>query len=224
MSFLNDILNFFYDDIRKTSFLSNKYVHIVFISIIMGLASMGAYMGYTKYRVYKNQEAQKILAVCLEEYARAVSGAVELWPTVEMSCQLGYEQHSNADIAPYFLAIQVEALLHQGKKDAVQPLLDTMMQQMNTSSPLYYLYQTQKALIELDAHDAAIVKKGLDSLHMLAEDKKNNNRDIALYYMGLYYWAKNQIADAQTEWTELVAQFPTSPWVSVVSTKLQQIA
>jgi hypothetical protein len=181
-------------------------------------------VGYSKYRVYKNQEAQKILSVCLEEYARAMNGAIDSWPTVEMSCQLGYEQHKNADVAPYFLALHVEALLHQGKKDAVQPLLEAMIQRISPSSPLYHLYKTKKALIELDAEDVQIAKQGLEELRAMAQDKKNSNRDLALYYLGLYYWTHNQAADAQVEWKELAAQYPSSPWAQVVSAQLQQMA
>jgi len=173
--------------------------------------------------LYRNQEAQKILSVCLEEYVRAINGSEELWPTVEMNCQLGYEQNSSSDLAPYFLAIKVEALLHQGKKEAVQPLLDTMMNGFSASSPLYHLYQTQKALIELDSDDANNVKKGLETIKSLAENKQNNNRDLALYYLGLYHWAHDQITEAQEPWQELVQQFPTSPWAKPVSIKLLQV-
>lgn len=223
MSF-NDVIKAVYNDVSDSSLFSNRYVQLMIISVVIGLASASAYVGYSKYRIYKNQEAQKILSVCLEEYARAMNGSIESWPTVEMSSQLGYEQHKNADIAPYFLALQVEALLHQGKKDEVQPLLDAMLQRISSASPLYHFYKTQKALIQMDADDAHIAKQGLDELRVMAQDNKNANRDVALYYVGLYYWTHNQIADAQAEWKELAAQYPTSPWTHVVSVQLQQMA
>ena len=223
MATIQDFFKAIRADLKSTSFFSNRYVQMVMIAVLLAVTSGGLYFGYTSYRSYRNKEAQKILSVCLEEYSRAINGATELWPTVEMNCQLGYEQNSSSDLAPYFLAIKVEALVHQGKKEAVQPLLDTMMNGLSVSSPLYHLYQTQKALIELDSDDANNAKKGLETIKSLAENKQNNSRDIALYYLGLYYWTHDQIADAREPWQELVQQFPMSPWTKPVSVKLLQV-
>lgn len=223
MATIFDMFHAFRSDIKENSFLGNAYVRIVLGLLLVGAASWGVYFGYMAYRSYRNQEAQKVLSICLEEYTKALSGANELWPSVEMSCQLGYEQNRSSDLAPYFLAVKAEALLHQGKKSDVQEVLDTMMQSLPTSSPLHYAYATQKALIEMDADDPMVAQKGLDSLKVLADTKSNHNRDLALYYLGLYHWSHDQVEQAQDVWQELTKDFATSPWSQAVAYKLQQL-
>jgi len=220
MATMQDILDAMRSDIKNSSFFANRYVQMIMLAILLAVVSGGMYVGYTFYNSYRNQQAQQELSVCIEEYLRAVSGAGELWPTVEMNCQLGYEHNSSSDLAPYFVSLQVQALLHQNKQEDVPALLDTMMRKLSSSSPLYHLYKTQKALIELDLG----TENGLVSLQALAEDQKNTNRDIALYYLGLYYWSHDQVEQAQKPWKELVEQFAASPWSQSVAIKLQQVA
>jgi len=224
MATIQDLFKAIRADLKSTSFFGNRYVQIIMIVFLLAVTSGGMYFGYSAYRSYRNKKAQTILSACLEDYLHAVSGATELWSTVEMNCQLGYEQNKSSDLAPYFLAVKIEALLHQGKKTQVQSLLDTMINGFSASSPLYYLYQTQKALIELDLDDVDIAQKGLESLKSLAVNTQNKNRDVALYYLGLYYWSHDQIPQAQELWQELVKQFPASPWAKPVSIKLLQVA
>lgn len=220
---ITDILKSLYVDLMQGAFLKNRSVQIIILTMVLALFSGGVYFGYMSYRSYKNGEAQKILSVCLEEYVQAIHGSDELWSTLEMNCQLGYDQYKSSDFAPYFLAIKIEALLHQGKKDEVWPLLNNMLQSFSSSSALYSLYQTQKALIELDAADEDTVNKGLKALAALAEDVQNKNRDYALYYLGLYYWHQNRIDDARNAWQELIQNFSMSPWAKPVSVKLLQV-
>jgi len=223
MATVKDMFKVVGADLSALSLFNNRYIQTVLTVILLGLMSGGMYFGYSVYRLHKNKEAQKILSVCLEEYMRAMNGAVELWPTVEMNCQLGYDQHKGSSLAPYFLAVKIKALVYQGKHDEVQKLTDVMMRDFSPSSPLYHIYQIQEALIQIDSDDVSVMQKGLDTLKRLSEDKKSDNRDLALYYLGLYHWSHNQVADAQDLWQELVDQFATSPWAHQVSIKLKQI-
>lgn len=196
--------------------------------ILMVLASWWAYGSYS---VYREQQAQKTLASCIEQYEKAVTAGVGsiLWPTVELSCKSGYEQYSGSSLAPYFLAYQAEALIKQNKTEDAMTVMGTMTQAMSHSSPLYYLYAMKHALLQMDAADSAVRAAGLQTLTKLADDTDNKQRDEALYYVGLYNWHNNDLAQAKEAWQKL-AELPAmnndqaSPWASMVAGRLKLLA
>ena len=55
----------------------------------------------------------------------------------------------------------------------------------------------------MDASDQAFQQKGLQELVSLAREENNPYKDMALFYLGRYYWAKNQIDEAKKAWQEL---------------------
>lgn len=70
-------------------------------------------------------------------------------------------------------------------------------------------------------------KRGLEELIKLANEELNPNRDMALYYLGEYYWSQNEPQKARISWQYLqdVAQFgksPTpSPWFELVKSRIE---
>ncbi len=90
------------------------------------------------------------------------------------------------------------------------------------------LFVAKQALLLLDHHDEAMQKEGLQQLISLARDKKNPYYDVALFYLGRYYWTHNNVQDAQKVWQELVDNsvmekaYP-SPWVKEAKNALKQI-
>ena len=66
---------------------------------------------------------------------------------------------------------------------------------------------------------------GLKRLEELAADTKNEQRDEALYYVGLYNWQHNDTAKAKEAW-ETLANLPSknedqvSPWMQLVAERL----
>ena len=75
--------------------------------------------------------------------------------------------------------------------------------------------------------EAAKQAEGLEELRQLATDTTNKNNDSAQYYLGLYYWAHNDLTTAINTWKELVAsqaheRLAASPWASLAKEKLAQ--
>ena len=190
------------------------------------LILLGFWWGYSYFAKQKEKEAQKTLASCIELYDQAI-GASETsipWSTVETACKRAYDAHSNSNLAPYFLAYQAEALSKQNKNDEAIAIMTQMMHAMSKNSPLYYVYATKLALMQIDSADSAVHTQGLKQLEELALDINNQQRDEALYYVGLYYWHLNDMSKVKEVWQTL-AELPTSPedvspWMQLASERL----
>lgn len=190
-------------------------------------------LSFTAYKMHvhsREQAAQKTFSECLEEYYKMVGGAkVEQWQEIENAFAVGYERHKSASLAPYFLAFQAEALVQQKKQTEALVLMDKLLAALSHASPLYSNYATKRALMKLDLADQAQQKVGLEELTHLAHDKNNNAKDVALFYLGYYFWSNNDLVAAKKEWTELAAinskdsKYP-SVWAQMADMKLQQLA
>ena len=83
--------------------------------------------------------------------------------------------------------------------------------------------------VDFDQLFKEIRESGVSSLVQLARDTENKNNDIALFYLGKYYWEIGKFDDAKNTWQELVdgnwfEKSAPSPWVNEAKTKLQQLA
>ncbi len=196
-----------------------KYAKHVGISIGAVLALIGAFLAYRWYVQYREQAAQKAWAEQLVEYHRAVqSGLPQDWEHVAMQFKFAHERHSSANTAPYLLAFQAQAVAKQGKLTDAIDVQSQLLDDVSRKSPMYPLFKMQRALMMLDTDDETMQQKGLQELIEVAQDKHNKFNDMALYYLGRYYWAKDDVGEAQKIWQELVdshreEQIAPSPWV-----------
>lgn len=222
------ILSFF--DINPSP-TARRAIRALTIGAIVTLAITASLWGYSYYGAYRAKNAQKELASCIELYEKAASAGATaaLWPSVEMACKLGYERHSGSSLAPYFLSYQADALIKQNKIDEAITVMGAMVSDLSKSSPLYSMYATKYALMQMDATDSAVRAAGLQTLAKLAEDTQNAQRDEALYYVGLYNWHNNDLAQAKEAWQKLVdipaeTQEKASPWASLVVERLKMLS
>jgi len=196
--------------------------------VVGGLVVLGgALYGYSWYSTYKEKQAQQIFDDCFQEYEYAQAGHAQ-WARVEQLCKVGYQKHSSSHLAPYMLAMEGEALLKQNKKDEALAVFGTMMSVLPTSSPVYAYHATKYALVQIDTADENIHQKGVALLTTLAQDTTNSACDMALYYLGLYYWSVNNTESAKKEWLELMklqeqGQGAPSPWAMLAQDKLRNI-
>lgn len=202
--------------------------------VVTALAVVGLIVGglfwYRARAVSQTQAAQKVLSSCLAEFEKVRAGGTPTqWQTLQTMCSVGYEKHKSSSLAPYFLAIQADALLAQGQADQALTLLDSMIAGLPTSSPLYDLYKTKKLLIELDQSEDPLQSPAFEALKLFAYDTQNSQADYALYYLGEYYWHNKQTEQAHTVWNDLATRFKSdtkdgqSPWALLAQYKLQQL-
>ena len=206
-------------------YMKNNTGYMNYLFIVLGIAAVAGagYFGYRWYIVSREQSAQVMFAECLREYEKGVRER-QTWADIQALWAAGYARHTQSSLAPYFKAFEANSALKQDKKAEAVALLDAALSLVAASSPLYTVYATKRALINIDLGNEA----GLQELEKLAYDKNNIQRDVALYYLGLYHWSKNNIEDAKEAWETLTA-LPDSPaqatlWTALAEQKLQQIA
>jgi len=90
------------------------------------------------------------------------------------------------------------------------------------------LLSIKRALIQLDSEDSKIREEGTQELVTLARDTTNPFHDMALFYLGRYYWATNKVEEAKKIWQELVDNrwmdaVNPSPWMHEAKASLAQI-
>jgi hypothetical protein len=216
--------------IKEIQISIQSYRYFRQITIVLMLFLLGT-IGFWSYRWWQRQQestTQKALGECMYAYQAALQDKDESWSNVAMLFNVGYEQHSSSSLAPYFLIFYADALLKQGKRYEALEKLDEAIKTVPPDSPLLFLYKTKQALIKMD-DEGAVRDEGLQELKLLAENEENKNRDMALYYLGLYYWAQDNVKEAQVIWQKLVNDFLThekigsSPWAVLANTKLEQI-
>ncbi|MGB8367327.1 MAG: tetratricopeptide repeat protein [Candidatus Babeliales bacterium] len=204
-----------------------KYVKELLIGIGLLVGMIVGFLLYRVYAVYQEQKSQEILGQYIGEYNQIKDGDPADWQRIASLFQQGSEQYSNSHLTPYFTLFQADALLKENKNQEALSLLDRAIKQAS-NSPLLSLIKTKHALILLDESDEVMQKNGIEELKKLAEDKKNQFRDTAQFYLGQYYWVTNSIKQAQDSWQELIDEqykekLGPSPWVDLAKKRLTYI-
>ncbi len=204
------------------------------LAVVAGLLVLGVAGGYGGYRWYKitvETSAQKSFSDCMYVYKEALNRSIQpstqeqekqgknLWEEAEIAFKLAYQQHTHSDLAPFFLAFQSDALMHQGKTPEALELLDTAINKIGKKSPYNALYRIKRALIQID--NEALRSNGLQELEKLKNEKNNKFKDMTLFYLGSYFWSMNDLDQARSIWQQLIDEFGTdtegpgvSPWVN----------
>jgi len=183
---------------------SKKYTNMALIAILLGVVG---YTGFYLRRWYlSNREAraQKIFAECLREVNKARKGKGS-WYDAQIALQIGYQDHSSSRLAPFLLFFKADTLIEQDNKVEAIKVLKDGLQRLSEKSPFYSLYKTKLALVKLDM-DEEMQKQGLDDLEEIACVKDETaGTSAALFYLGSYYWAKEDIAKAIEYWQKLIS-------------------
>jgi hypothetical protein len=223
---------------KKSYFRSSAYKKLFSkcILIILSVTAAGVIVyGICKwYTVKHNKAAQKALALDIQSLEQAKQNIeIDKIALIE-KLEKDFQENKNSALAPYFLAFKGTLLEEQGDytqalhalEEAVKKLSPGSEQYLRYSSfnhPLYYLYATKLALLKLDAVDQKIVADGIESLQTLANSTKNQYRDMALYWSGLYAFENNNDQDARKWWQELTTVEPQSPWAQLAQEKLASL-
>ncbi len=211
-------------------FKKASYVTPILAAIGILIVGAGIYFGYRWYAVSREQQAQKVFSEYIQDYglAHKANNPAE-WQRVEALFAYGHNAYRSTNIAPYFLAMQADVQLKQGKHDEALATLHTLIADLPSSSPMAPLFKTKHALIALDNKDEAIRNTGLQELVAVARDTQYGYNDMALFYLGRYYWSQNNIDEAKKIWQELVDMRVSdqtaapSPWVQEAQQKLKQL-
>jgi len=202
-----------------------RYVRYGILAALVLLMLIGLLLGRHFFVSYREQNAQKALSMSLAESFNAQRTVQPDWSMVAVNCAHAAEDNSSSHLKPYFMALQADALIKAGNTEQALEVMDAMLARMPTHDPLVPLYALKGALMSLDAADTLVQERGLKVLEKLASDEANIYRDAAQFYLGHYYWTRDQLDKARAVWQELVAQRRVelgmrSPWADLASSKL----
>lgn len=194
------------------------------VLIALGLAIDFGYFRWYLRRY--NERAQVALAHCLEIYGRAVrEKQPHLWEQASREVSSRGEKYASSSLAPYFLALNADIAQVQGNPAKARELMSSALSKLSKKSPTYGFYAVKNALMQIDASDAATQTAGKQALKAMAEDKKNPQRDMALYYQGLLAFDSGDYNTAFQSWDVLMQQYGASSiWSHMAKEKMSYAA
>jgi cytochrome c-type biogenesis protein CcmH/NrfG len=206
-----------------------RYIRIIGITIGAFLALTAGYFVYRWYVVSREQNAHAAIANYMHDFQLAMKADTPAeWQRIDGLLALGYKQYKDSNLAPFFLLLRADALVRQDNAVEAVNVLQNAIHELSARSPIMPLFKTKKALILVDSKDEIMQKEGVQDLIQLARDKNNQCNDVALFYLGRYYWTHDNVQDAKKAWQELVDSnamekaYP-SPWAAEAKKALKQI-
>jgi len=190
----------------------------------VALVAVSLFLGYTVWMQQKDKSAQNDFGSLMMEYHALVHEKSAERDELLEKFKQGYEKHSGSSLAPYFLAYQARILISQGKHAEALDMLNRVVTQY-VGSPLHTAFRMEKDLLALDYANEFEKQAALEDLIALSQDTNNSLKDSALFYLGRYYWATNQLEQARNTWQILVDEqrdekIAPSPWASQVKNYL----
>ncbi len=208
--------------------LIERYKTVLLVSgIVLGVVIGGGVYWHLA-RTKQQELAQATLSEVLNETIRAQQN-IELWPEIEVAARTGYQQYSSTSLAPYFLAVQADALIEQNKNSEALALMSESLAQLSQTSPLYFIYATKQARVMLDSEDEKIKAEGLEQLISLSKNNNNLQKDETLYYLGSYYMNGGEKEKAVVAFNEIIeitknqTDYP-SPWMRLAQEAVRELA
>lgn len=217
-------------DFFGDSSVLGRHLKEIGIAFSLVLVVAGGYLGYRSYVVSLEQRAHHSFADYLQDYKMAEkANNKEEWDRVSNLFGHGFVQHTGSSVAPFFLSLKSDAQVKLGELVEAINTLQRAIDALPKNSKFFPIFSIKQALMKLDVEDEVLQKSGLQQLVTMARDKENDYKDMALFYLGRYYWTHDQIEDAKKTWQELEDSswqekaYP-SPWVEEVKQKLKQLA
>lgn len=207
-----------------------RNVQIYTALIILTIGAVGLFYVYKWHNIKIQRSAQKAFSESMDAYKQALSleltkkdeskSKENMWDEVELAFKTGYAQNKSSTLAPFFLAYQAVAEQKLGKNDEAYKTLNEAIEKLPKNSPYAYLYKLKQALIEIDKKDE---QKGIDHLIDLIKDKNNTFKDMTAFYLGDYYWSKNNLDKAKEYYKISEEAGKDTSWAKLSKVKLEKL-
>lgn len=213
--------------IQEIKQFTDKNLKWLIASGVIVVALMGGWYYVNVYQVQEDARAHATLSEVLTEVTRATSKP-EVWQDVEIAARTGYRQHKGSSLAPYFIAIQADALLQQGNTQEGILKLSEAVNSLSKDAPLAHLYQLKLARLQLADTDTQ--SQGLAVLQKLSQAEDSLVQDEALYQLGIYYAQQQDSSQARATLQKLVDAHKDadnalgqSVWVPLAQDQLERL-
>ncbi len=218
------------------------YTKKPYVKEVLMLATLGLCLGLSHfgYRWYMKQQDMKAFSA-LVEVARSYETAVQKsrsahneseenpWEDTEVLLQAFIDAHAGSNLAPYFTMYQAQLALD--KDNDYQTACDCMekgLKKLSKSSVFYDMFSLKYTKMLLDHPDNAVVKKALQDLENIAQDRSNYCSSEALYLLGAYYQFHGDM-DKAVNFLKILAEeyseqaIVVSPWAQLAQEKLKTL-
>lgn len=190
------------------------------------LIGSGSWFGYKYYRKSVERKSFAQFAESLDDYYKLAAAPTTkaAWQDAQAGLAERAKANSGSALAPYFIALQADALLKEGNRDAALATYAQVLAQLPKDSPLVPLYTIKHALIQIDSSEEATRLAGMKALQTIAADKNSPVQDMALYNLGYLAWVSNDIATAENNFRKLIVEHKDSVWAKMALAKLEATA
>lgn len=190
------------------------------------LIGSGSWFGYKYYRKSIERKSFAQFAESLDDYYKLAAAPTTktAWQDAQAGLEARAKTNSGSSLAPYFVALQADALLKEGNRDAAIATYAKVLSQLPKNSPFIPLYTIKHALIQIDSAEEATRLAGMKALEAIAADNNSPVQDMALYNLGYLAWVSNNIAAAENNFRKLILEHKDSVWAKMALAKLEATA
>ena len=153
-----------------------SYVRELFLGIGICLVLAIGYTGYRWFTISRDQTAQKAFSEYVQDYQLALKeNNPQEWDRVAALFQFGRNHYRSTSLAPYFLVMQSDIQLRQGKRaEAITTISEALSELSDTN--MKSLLSIKRALVRLDSDKLEIREVGAQELVTLA--RKGNTFNV----------------------------------------------
>lgn len=215
----------------------HEYFNYVAAGLVVIALVVGGWKGHEWHVTSREEKAQLAFSDALDEFHMASYIArtepeekakiADHLKDATLAFSTVLEKHSSATLAPYAKGFLAEIHLLKDEPKEALALFQEVTNDVGSNSPLYFLYQTKIALLQLSLGEE---KEGVDHLQTLAHNTANIHSDNAAYFLGQYYWTKGESKKAAQEWDRFLEKnqpkdpLKASPWAQGVQAKLGELS
>ncbi len=199
--------------------------YIALAGLLLGAGIVFCY-SYKTLMGYRSAQSQQKLADSIALFDATARSKSPDWHKLGETLKDQYAEQPRL-VTPALLSLLADVYANENNLPQALQTMDQVVNSLSSSDPLYSLYTIKRALMRTDSSDEKVVQDGLADLTAIATNKSLANWDEAAYYVGLYYWEKNDITQAKALWQDL-SDMPldiegASPWAARVQAKLPLI-
>jgi len=182
---------------------------------------VAAFLGYLQYDSSMQASAHKAFVEALKYHDAAVvpgsqtvvtgdayqfGSDVEKWKAAEVVFADAASSYKGTRLGPVLRAYRADALVQLGNYEAALSELKSAVSSM-ASEEVKDFYKVKLALLKTDSPNAATAQEGFAELKHMAEQADHLAHEEALYYVGAYFWAHKDYAQARNYWQQLMVKY-----------------
>ncbi len=204
----------------------SKQANYLILAAVIALVAVAFGYGYKQFMHYRSTQSQQRFTDAIALFDATAASKTPDWKQTAEMVKATYAEQPRS-VTPAMLNVLSDAQVQAGEQAQALQTMDQAVKAISPSDPLYALYRIKHALMLIDTAEEKSVESALATLDEIAANTSAANWDEAAYYLGLYYWEKNDITKAKAVWQNL-RDLPldiegASPWAARVQAKLPLI-